>query len=145
MRYRIITGGKGSGKTTRLLSLSSECRNPSGYASVHRDDEYFLLDLSRGEERLLMTSEPRFSARFRRWYYDESLFSIAEQSLMAIAEGDVFLDEIGLLELEGKGFSRALRYLLTEGKASLTITARDAYLESVISYFSIPDPEIIRL
>ena len=47
---------------------------------------------------------------------------------MAIAEGDVFLDEIGLLELDGKGFSRALRYLLTEGKASLTITARDAYL-----------------
>lgn len=64
---------------------------------------------------------------------------------MAIAEGDAFLDEIGLLELEGKGFSRALRYLLSEGKASLTITARDAYLESVISYFSIPDPEIIRL
>ena len=45
--FKIVTGERGEGKTTYILSHFS---NYKGYVTVHRNDEYFLKDLETKEE-----------------------------------------------------------------------------------------------
>ena len=89
-----------------------------------------------------MTSSPLFPDRIGRWYYDVSVFSWAENVLIALDSGMIFLDEIGKLELQGLGFAKALSSLF-EKSVEVTITVRKEYLQAVIEAFRIENPEII--
>ena len=131
---RIITGDKCSGKSTRLLEISKTIPNPEGFISIRTENGYSLLDLSRGKASLLMTDEPLFPDRFRRWYFDQKLFDAANSRLESISSGTVFIDEIGRLELDGGGFAPALRTLRSHD-IDLIIAVRDAFLQDVIERF----------
>ncbi len=141
-RCRIITGERNEGKTTLLLSIASCTENAKGFASLKTSSGYNLRNLENGEERLLMTSSPLFPDRIGRWYYDVSVFSWAENVLIALDSGMIFLDEIGKLELQGLGFAKALSSLF-EKSVEVTITVRKEYLQAVIEAFRIENPEII--
>ena len=145
MKSRIITGAKGSGKTTTLLSLSANEGHASGFATLHQGSEYYLHDLSTGKTELLMTEAPVFEERFRKWYYSGKLFDECNEKLMLLTEGTVFLDEIGRLELEGKGFMPSLWHLLRNERIALTITVRDDFLHDVINAFAIKDYTLIKI
>lgn len=131
---RIITGDKRSGKSTRLLEISKTIPNPEGFISIRTENGYSLLDLSRGKASLLMTDEPLFTDRFRRWYFDQKLFDAANSRLESISSGTVFIDEIGRLELDGGGFAPALRALRSHD-IDLIIAVRDVFLQDVIERF----------
>ena len=131
---RIITGDKCSGKSTRLLEISKTIPNPEGFISIRTENGYSLLDLSRGKASLLMTDEPLFTDRFRRWYFDQKLFDAANSRLESISSGTVFIDEIGRLELDGGGFAPALRALRSHD-IDLIIAVRDVFLQDVIERF----------
>ena len=131
---RIITGDKCSGKSTRLLEISKTISNPEGFISIRTENGYSLLDLSRGKASLLMTDEPLFTDRFRRWYFDQKLFDAANSRLESISSGTVFIDEIGRLELDGGGFAPALRALRSHD-IDLIIAVRDVFLQDVIERF----------
>ncbi len=131
---RIITGDKYSGKSTRLLEISKTIPNPEGFISIRTENGYSLLDLRRGKTSLLMTDEPLFPDRFRRWYFDQKLFDAANSRLESISSGTVFIDEIGRLELDGGGFAPALRALRSHD-IDLIIAVRDAFLQDVIERF----------
>ena len=70
----IITGEKGSGKTTYALSLFSQNPQYIGYVTLHKGDEYFLLNLSTKEENLLLSPRPIFPSKWKNWYVNETLF-----------------------------------------------------------------------
>ena len=131
---RIITGDKGSGKSTRLLEISKTIPNSAGFISIRTENGYSLLDLSTGKFSPLMTDEPLFPDLFRRWYFDQRLFDTANSKLESISSGTVFIDEIGRLELDGGGFAPALRALRSHD-IDLIIAVRDAFLQDVIERF----------
>lgn len=143
MSCRIVSGGKGAGKTTMMQSLASLSAHPQGFVSLHRGDSYILLNLQSGEEELLMTLNPSCSSCIGQWYFDQSVFTRACAELESISYGDVFIDEIGRLELSGGGFAPALRALLKREEVNLTISVRDEYADQVRSSFSIEDAAII--
>ena len=145
MKSRIITGAKGSGKTTTLLSLSANEGHGFGFATLHQGSEYYLHDLSTGKTELLMTEAPVFEECFRKWYYSGKLFDECNAKLMLLTEGNVFLDEIGRLELEGKGFMPSLGHLLHNERIALTMTVRDDFLHDVINAFAIKDYTLINI
>ena len=142
MSCRIITGGKGRGKTTRILELADECPVPQGFVSLHVGDEYYLQNLKDGTKRLLMTTSPLFPDRFGKWYYDRKVFEYANERLVSIGNGVVFLDEAGRLELSGDGFAPSIHSLLENEGISLFLTVRDEFLDAMIKHFSIKNPEI---
>ena len=143
MSCRIVTGRRGSGKTTLMLSLAGTVTEPMGFLSIHEGDEYFLLSLASGTKRLLMTSRPLFPGRIGRWSYDQSVFDEAAAVLSSLHSGDVFIDEIGALELSGGGFASALEAIAANNAISLTIAVRDSFLEDVIRKFRLAPSVII--
>ena len=144
MSCRIVTGKRGEGKTTLMLKLAEAVSNPLGFVSIHDHDSYYLKNLATGESRLLMTDKPLFPFRVGKFFADSAVFDYAEKTLSEIEKGDVFLDEIGALELSGKGFDEILRKLLKK-KITLTIAVRDTNLESVIDHYGIKDCSVLKV
>ena len=142
MHCRIITGGRGCGKTHYLLSLIEKGEKAQGFLSLHEGDSYYLRNIETGEKKLLMTTSELFAGRIGRYYYDEKLFREACSSLSSIDNGSVFIDEIGRLELSGGGFDKGLRSLLGKN-VSLTLTVRCDFLSSVIASYNLGNAEII--
>lgn len=134
---RIITGGRGEGKTTYLLEQRAK-----GFLSIHRENAYYLKNNESGEERLLMSDEPIFHDKFGMWYYDQSVFDWANSELMKIKDRDVVLDEVGRLEVQGGGFAPALK-LFQKRDINLTISVRREFITLVTDAFSIKDAEIV--
>ena len=130
---RIVTGGRGEGKTSYLLE---HCKGAKGFLSIHRGDAYYLRDAESGEERLLMSSEPLFPDSFGQWYYDQCAFDWANGELLKIKSGDVVLDEVGRLEVLGGGFAPALG-AFHERDIDLTIAVRRDFIPLVREAFSI--------
>ena len=128
---RIITGGKGEGKTSRALSYAS---GASGFVSLRDDHGYTLLSLATGEKRRLMSDAPLFPCRIGRWSYDQSVFDWACASLAQIYSGTVIIDEVGRLECEGGGFAPAIRNF-EERNVDLIITVRRDFISLVTAAF----------
>ncbi len=140
--FNIITGEKGVGKTTTLLTLSSTLTSPVGFVSLHRGDEYYIRNIVSGEERLLLSPRPVLADRWKGWYVDSSLFDDVYLSLSTVKSGPVLLDECGRMEMEGLGYDRPLRMLI-ERDADIYITLRRRFLESFLSHYSIVDYRLI--
>ena len=138
---RIVTGGKGEGKTSFLLSISS---GSYGFLSIHRGSCYYLHEIPSGEERLLMTSSPSFPDMIGRWYYDESAFAYANGCLSRFEEGTVIIDEIGRLEADGKGFAPGLRAVICKD-VDLIISVRDEFVPIVVSSFALAEAVVERI
>ncbi len=140
--FNIITGEKGEGKTTTLLTLSSTLTSPVGFVSLHRGDEYYIRNIVSGEERLLLSPRPVLPGMWKGWYVDSSLFDDVYLSLSTVKSGPVLLDECGRMEMEGLGYDRTLRMLI-ERDADIYITLRRRFLESFLSHYSIVDYRLI--
>jgi len=119
----IITGSRGAGKTTFLLKLISELKNkdshPSGIltpAIYNKDVDkvgFYAFDINTGEKWELGRSDKNLEGpSYGPFYFSEAGFDKANEILKKVlckGSEDVFLDEIGPLELEkGYGFSSVL-------------------------------------
>ena len=99
--FKIVTGERGEGKTTYILSHFS---NYKGYVTVHRNDEYLLKDLETKEETLLLSHNSFLSEAWKGWYINSSTFSKANKKLLSFNDTKVVLDEVGMFEVEERGF-----------------------------------------
>ena len=104
--FKIVTGERGEGKTTYILSHFAHYK---GYVTLHRNDEYFLKDLETKEETLLLSRHPVFNEAWKRWYINSSTFSKANEKLLSFSNTEVIVDEVGMLEVEERGFATFLK------------------------------------
>lgn len=139
----IITGEKGSGKTTYALSLCSKDSQYIGYVTLHKGDEYFLLNLSTKKENLLLSPRPIFPSKWKNWYVNETLFDEVYSSLLDLEDKSIILDECGRMEMDGRGFSRTIKMLLSKKSFDLTLVVRDSFVNDLTRYFSIVDYSLI--
>lgn len=135
---RIITGGKGTGKTTRAAAYR---HGASGFLTVSVPDGYVLRTVESGREWPLMSALPIYPCRIGRWSYDQAVFDMANEHLLSLDQGVIIIDEVGRLECGGGGFAPALK-VLAERDVDLIITVRDEFLDSVREAFSIADAVI---
>jgi len=153
----IISGGNNSGKTAKIKSIYAEEKNGDGFVTekIIRNSllcGYEIRRLSTGESVMLSLKTALFpldddplctSGPFS--FYGEG-FDFAGSIVDDIIFNKispVFIDEIGPLELKGKGLCDSFRKIL---KADMTIyfTVRNHCLEKVISYFSIENYIMIK-
>ena len=138
--FKIITGERGEGKTTYILSHFSRFK---GYVTVHKGHEYYLRELETKEETLLLTPCPLFVDKWKGWYINTLAFNKANKKLLSLNNSVVVLDEVGLLEVENGGFSDYL-FKATDMDIDLVISVRREYIDSVMSkFFSSYKPQII--
>ena len=114
---RVVSGGKGEGKTTYLLSHFT---SSPGIVTIHRGEEYFLRYLESGEEELLLTRRPIFPSLWHGWHVNEEAYGRGNRYLLSIEEGIVVLDEVGMMEVEERGF---FPFLSALGKRNIDLVA----------------------
>lgn len=150
----ILSGPIRSGKTTALSRWVSERKDTDGILSPdnHLGQRYFM------EIRTLQRFD--FEAKSHveeetisigRFHFLKSAFSRANAYLIKVLKRSnikfIVIDEIGKLELNGKGLHDSVSQLISNHKilkhCHLVLVIRDSLLESVIQYYNIIDYKVI--
>jgi len=140
----IITGSVNSGKSQLLEKLADQERKNGALVSGIIAQAVFergfkagfdVLNVSTGKIRLLAriskTQDELFCAG--KYSFSEAGFIFAKQAILDFHKGGaVFLDEIGPLELEGRGYADCLRTLLGSDIARLYLAVRNSCLPAVV-------------
>ncbi|HOW27120.1 MAG TPA: nucleoside-triphosphatase [Elusimicrobiota bacterium] len=154
----IITGERQSGKTTLAANRAAEFLSRGwavsgilapGTIENGRRMTIRVRNIRSGEDRLLASRNGDVADvcddyggfRFSKTGLDFSLQALRETT----PDDIVFVDEIGPLELQGKGHAPALRALLGRPPAALYLVVRLSLVESVVKYFRIENHTLIHI
>lgn len=154
----IVTGSINSGKTTKLLSIYKELKTGDGFIlpKVYIQGNYA------GQQIIRLSTGVNKPFSFKKEYvpvcwnekhcYDvysfsqegfDFAYSIAQDIIHSYIS-PVFIDEIGPLELQEKGFFQLLSQLLI-GNDTIYISVRETHLERIVEKFHIKDYRIIKV
>ena len=144
----IMTGPVRSGKTTLLSKWSAEKKDVFGILTPVVRGKRFFYD-AHTKEKFEMEAEPGEKNIFviGRFVFSKNSFVKAIEILKKAIQNDkdwVVVDEIGPLELKGKGFSTILKTLLkTKESFKLLIVVRETLAEKVIDHFKIDKNKLV--
>ena len=149
----ILSGAIHTGKSTALYQLCTSLifkgKQVHGLINPSIDGNKWFIDLKNGE-RFKMEESPREnSIRVGRYIFSEEAFMRAREIILDIPNSsDLFIiDEIGKLELEGKGLepaiSRFTHQLFSYPIHSIILVVRDFLLKRTIEKYALTDVEII--
>ena len=163
-RIRIITGGVNSGKSAKFLRLWREAgarlvNQPAGLYSekIQGADgatigynlallpSWEILPFAFPRETILpeTAGDYYFQGKFA---FLKKTFQMAERHILRAlehsADGSVWIDEIGSLELKGSGFD-ALLGVLFKSTREVTFTVRRSLLEKVVARYEIKTYELL--
>jgi len=154
IRPVLLAGGIESGKTAiglQLLSLlrQSEVRVGGFLAPrVLEGDEtigYSLIDLASNTTHPFAGLEPG-GVRVGRFFLSEAGLALAERAASAALEvaSVVVIDEVGRLELDGRGHASAIRGVLASDVVPVLLV-REEFIEEVLRVFGIEEPVVFHV
>jgi nucleoside-triphosphatase THEP1 len=147
----LITGNINSGKTTMLEKLFREERakgkTSSGIIALGVYDGetkigFNVRDLGSGCSKPLARVEKMVDHAFSAGKYSFSIegFEFAKEAILNFkSQGVVFVDEVGPLELNDKGYADCLKTLIKSDISRLYIAIRSACVSEFIFKFLIPN------
>lgn len=149
----ILAGPVHSGKTTQLIAWVKYHRNAGGIlAPVINNLRYLFSILSNDYRKLDVGDEPvpeNDQIKIGKFVFIESTFEWAREELrMTMNKKPPYLiiDEIGPLELSGKGLEPMVSTIINEyersSKNHVILVVRDHLLESVITHYNLQDQVI---
>jgi nucleoside-triphosphatase THEP1 len=152
----IISGSRDEGKTSyseKLVSFLKENNtNPSGIIAkkIFKGSElcgYDLEDVSSGEtKRFLRTDEKCGTEKIGKYTICPEGLAFGEKILndSALKNSLVLVDEVGLLELEGRGWSGNIEKLISAG-ARVIFVVRDEFVKRVIDKWNLTDQAVFKI
>ncbi|MDC7227328.1 MAG: nucleoside-triphosphatase [Spirochaetales bacterium] len=160
---KIISGAKDAGKTKTAAAIVEDLKRQgkrvAGFLSVAETvskNSYFLVNIESGERmKAVSMIKPAggdcwIQYNFSRFWFSETAFTAAGRLIdeIAVSSQDhfpdaVFIDEIGPLELSGKGFMNPLKRLLKDYNGIVFLAVRESLVDVIISELCLKTPEII--
>ncbi len=146
----LVTGKINSGKTIFLQRLIESFSDAAAFRTagfiaegIYSNEEktgFILKGIHEKKSCLICSDQPRQGwQQTGRFYFNPEGIAFGEILLTALPErtGLIIIDELGPLELEGKGWHPAiLRLLSTHPDKTLLFTVRTEILKPVIQYFA---------
>ena len=151
----IVTGTIGEGKTAWLAKLSGLLREKGvrvgGILALRIVEEgvttgYDISDISSGDRTPFLRNTGSETMGVERFTMNDAGFNAGRNALdPANNKGNdvVIVDEIGPLELRGRGWSEVLGALLLDTSATVIIAIRKNLSDAVIEHFGIEGPLVI--
>lgn len=156
----ILTGTINSGKSTWMLEDSPLHNNSDGFISIKSFNEKihtgydlyrpltqeqvpFIRKLSYLPPGWLEAEKIKDAYSFSKEGFDFAA-KIVDYALSQVAKPRFYLDEVGFLELSGRGFAPHLKALL-KAEVDLVIAIRDFLLEKALKEFAIEKYELVKI
>jgi nucleoside-triphosphatase THEP1 len=144
----ILTGPVQSEKTTRLFNWVQTQRSCAGILSPIIDNRRHLFSILANVSRCLEVHDNHSmngnTVSIGQYQFSEQIFIWAREQLKQAAQARkkwLIIDEIGPLELDGKGLepavSQILKYYHRSEENQLIVVVRDRILENVITYYQL--------
>jgi nucleoside-triphosphatase THEP1 len=148
----ILTGKIRTGKSSFLYERFKESKKAKGIITLNKEEGRVIYNLGTGEE---IQYEVDFTFRgpiqkIGRYNFDEEAFAEVEKIIDSVdfSEHGVFiLDEAGPLELNGKGFFKAIEKLVAkapDANTAIIIVVREECVVQICDLFKIENPILIR-
>lgn len=151
-----ITGKINSFKTTKILALYQETKNGDGFIMIKHMEHnnvksYDLYRLSTDESFPFVIREEDITKDFKvacqigPYVFNQDVLTLAALTFNELIEKKIsplFLDEVGLLELQNKGFSSILEDIV-KSKLDAFIVVRSDLISKVIEKFQIKEYRVL--
>ena len=141
----ILTGTIHSGKSSTLAKWCNTRNDVFGILSPVENDKRFFQDISNGEKFPMEAGPEEISTiPIGKFKFSMSAFSKAVEIISGSAynkNGWLVIDEIGPLELSGRGFDEVLKEVLQASPSNMKIilVVRDTIKDDVIHRYSLSD------
>lgn len=142
-KIRILTGEIKSGKTTLLMRWASSQKNIDGIFQPVIDEKRFVYHIGSRTLKPLETSDTKNITSIGKYNFSNQTFLWSQKILSECSAKNlewIIVDEIGPLELQGKGLEPAISKLLADReniKAQILCIVRDSILEKFINHYSL--------
>ena len=151
----IVTGPLGSGKSTFLIQLTEALRkkghNPQGIISERKTDEsgtagYGLVNIETGERHdFLRKSEETGPERIGRFVIVPGSLEKGAAILNSSGNGIIIIDEVGALEMSGRGWASCIEGLLARPVSHLILSVRETQLDGIKSLWHLDNAITIEI
>ena len=139
----ILSGEKGSGKTTSLIKWSKGRKDVYGILTPVIEGQRFFMDVSTNRMFRMEAVSGEASYFIGRYKFSKTSFEEAIEVLRnnMNSKGWLIIDEAGPLELRGEGFAGVIKDLLAINNPDLNIllVVREGLTGDIIQYFHITD------
>ncbi|HOP30739.1 MAG TPA: nucleoside-triphosphatase [Spirochaetota bacterium] len=154
----IICGELNQGKTAKIKSIYEENMHGDGFVTEKIITDsifcgYKVKRITTGDSEILLL-RTEFFPLDETPFFTKGSFSFYEKGFIFASSiiddiiindtGPVFIDEIGAIELAGKGLHDSFRKILHTDK-TIYITVRNCFVKDVISFFSLKKFTLIRI
>jgi len=148
----ILTGNIRTGKTTALINWAADRTDVGGFVTPDSLNGRILKRLGREGLEPLEQDQPSTDVKIvkvGKFSFYQKAFDLGDQWIKEDLEDSrnkyIVIDEIGKLELQGKGWSKALRDILKHdwSDRNLILVVRESLLEEVQGRFDIHDASIV--
>lgn len=138
----ILTGRTGSGKTTALDNWLCDANDVDGILTLNINGKRYLKFLSDEKIIPLDSAKDEESLLIGKYSFSKEAFNLANDYLIKMNLSKInfiIIDEVGPLELNGKGFDKAIRYLLqkTTPRNKLLMVIREKILHKAIVHYNV--------
>jgi nucleoside-triphosphatase THEP1 len=147
-QINIVTGKIQSGKTTRLFEFITNHKDVDGILSPVVNGKRVLFHIaSKTIKRFEVDESSEETISIGNYIFLQESFDWANEKLLQgySSKPDYFvIDEVGKLELKGKGFYPSIKEILEikdNSKTQLILVVRDYLLDEVLHYFGICNNE----
>jgi nucleoside-triphosphatase THEP1 len=154
---KIVTGDMDSGKTTRIYSLFEQNKHGDGFIQLKTMQEnkvhhYDVLFLKNNIKKTIAYHQSFYEEQFKipiylgPYLFDQEIFNEIYTLIDMMIEKNItpiYLDEIGMLEINQKGYAPVLRKLI-EKDIDIIIAVKESLIFKVVHTFDIKKYEIIR-
>jgi nucleoside-triphosphatase THEP1 len=146
-RFLIITGEVNSGKTSTVEKIISDLRAvqknvggvySKGIFSENEKTGFIVVDIKSGEAKQLASiqSDNNFNLNQGRFYFNPEIFREYNTKILNSLNSDVIIiDEVGKLELDEKGFSPSVQFLINEFAGKIILVVRKSLADKVFNKF----------
>ena len=152
-RIKILTGPIQSGKTTRLAKWIKSCPSCTGILAPVRDGLRYLYSIDSGQSKLLEARGDFLAKddliRQGKYRFIKSSFDWAQNELLLAVRQKpewIIIDEIGPLEMDGKGLepavSKILEQMHNQDQFNLLLVVRKKLLEQFFQSYGIKETEV---
>lgn len=139
----ILTGAIKSGKTTRLMQWAASQKNIDGIFQPVIEYKRFIYHVSSRTLKQLENDQTENITTIGKYNFSNETFKWAKNILVESFKKDLeylIIDEVGPLELEGKGLEKAISYVFKNTdsfKGKIVFVVRENLLDKFVEHYHI--------